>query len=108
MENDPEKLAGAVRSHWGRENSLHWVLDIAFREDENRIRKDHAPVNMAVLRQIALNLLKKENSKRRSLKTNRLGAGWDNQYLASGVMANSKCGYPVYIPVFFVFFDTLW
>ena len=81
MENDPEKLARAIRNHWGIENSLHWVLDIAFREDESRIRKKNAPENMAVLRHMALNLLKKENSKRRSIKTKRLKAGWDNQYL---------------------------
>ena len=76
LENDPEKLAGAVRSHWGIENSLHWVLDIAFREDESRIRKDNAPENMAVLRHMALNMLKKEDSKRISIKSKRLKAGW--------------------------------
>ena len=82
MENEPEKLARAIRSHWGIENSLHWVLDIAFREDESRIRKNNAPENIAVLRHMALNLLKKENSKKRSIKTKRLRAGWDNLYLA--------------------------
>lgn len=81
MENDSKKLAAAIRAHWGIENSLHWVLDIAFREDESRIRKKNAPENMAVLRHIALNLIKKENSKKRSIKTKRLRAGWDNQYL---------------------------
>ena len=81
MENCTEKLTEAVRSHWGIENSLHWVLDIAFREDECRIRKENAPENMAVLRHIALNLLKNEGSKRRSIKTKRLKAGWDNKYL---------------------------
>jgi predicted transposase YbfD/YdcC len=74
-------IAQAVRGHWGIENSLHWVLDIAFREDESRIRKDHAPENFAIIRHIALNLLKKENSKRRSIKTKRLRAGWDDEYL---------------------------
>ena len=82
LENDPEKLAGAVRSHWGIENSLHWVLNIAFREDESRIRKDNAPENMAVLRHMALNMLKKEDSKRISIKSKRLKAGWDNSFLA--------------------------
>jgi len=81
MESNAKKIAEAVRGHWGIENSLHWVLDIAFREDECRIRKDHAPANFAVLRHIALNLLRQENSKRRSIKTKRLRAGWDMDYL---------------------------
>jgi predicted transposase YbfD/YdcC len=81
MESNAKKIAEAVRGHWGIENSLHWVLDIAFREDECRIRKDHAPANFAVLRHIALNLLRKETSKRRSIKTKRLRAGWDTDYL---------------------------
>ena len=65
MESNAKKIAEAVRGHRGIENSLHWVLDIAFREDECRIRKDHAPANFAVLRHIALNLLRRENSKRK-------------------------------------------
>jgi len=77
-----KQLAKAIRGHWGIENSLHWVLDVAFREDESRIRKDHAPENFAILRHMALNLLKKEKSTRRSVKTKRLKAGWDNDYLA--------------------------
>ncbi len=81
IESNAKKIAEAVRGHWGIENSLHWVLDIAFREDECRIRKDHAPANFATLRHMALNLLRKENSKRRSIKTKRLRAGWDMNYL---------------------------
>lgn len=74
-------FAEAVRAHWGVENSLHWVLDIAFREDESRIRKDNAPENFAVLRHIALNLIKQEKSSKRSVKGKRLKAGWDESYL---------------------------
>jgi predicted transposase YbfD/YdcC len=80
LTNNAAQIAEAVRGHWGIENSLHWVLDIAFREDECRIRKDHAPANFATLRHMALNLLRQENS-RRSIKTKRLRAGWDMDYL---------------------------
>jgi predicted transposase YbfD/YdcC len=83
MESNARKIADAVRGHWGIENSLHWVLDIAFREDECRIRKDHAPANFATLRHMALNLLRKETSRRRSIKTKRLRAGWDMDYLST-------------------------
>jgi len=81
LESKAAELAKAVRGHWSIENSLHWVLDIAFREDESRVRKDHAPENLAVLRHMALNLLKKEGSSKRGIKTKRLRAGWDNDYL---------------------------
>jgi predicted transposase YbfD/YdcC len=70
-----------IRSHWGIENSLHWVLDIAFREDDSRVRKDHAPQNFAVLRHIALNLLKHEQTAKSSIKTKRLRCAWDDRYL---------------------------
>jgi Transposase len=82
LESDAARVSRAVRGHWGIENSLHWVLDIAFREDESRIRKDHAPANFAIIRHMALNLLRKETSLRRSIKTKRLKAGWDTDYLA--------------------------
>lgn len=71
----------AIREHWQIENGLHWVLDIAFREDESRIRKDHAPQNMAVLRHLALNLLKQETSVKVGIAAKRKMAGWDNDYL---------------------------
>jgi predicted transposase YbfD/YdcC len=80
--SDAQRFGSAVRNHWGIENSLHWVLDVSFREDESRIRKGKAPENFAVLRHIALNMIKKEmSSKKKSIKSKRLRAGWDNEYL---------------------------
>lgn len=81
LNGDAKAFAKAVRNHWGIENSLHWTLDIAFREDESRIRKDNAPENFAVLRHISLNLLKNEKSFKGSMKTKRLMAGWETSYL---------------------------
>lgn len=69
------------RSHWGIENGLHWVLVIAFQEDHHRLRKDHGPENFAVLRHIAVNLLKQDKSVKAGIKAKRLKAGWDNDYL---------------------------
>lgn len=77
------KLLGqSVRSHWGIENSLHWVLDVAFSEDDCRIRKDNAPQNFAVLRHIAVNLLGREKSKKLGTKNKQFLAAMDNDYLS--------------------------
>lgn len=81
LESDAKQFGNAVRKHWGIENSLHWVLDVAFREDESRIRKDHSPANMAIIRHIALNLLKQEKTAKVGTKAKRLRAGWDDEYL---------------------------
>jgi predicted transposase YbfD/YdcC len=69
-----------TRHHWHIENCLHWVLDIAFREDECRIRKDNGAQNFAILRHIALNLLKRETTCKLGIKNKRLKAGWDDNY----------------------------
>ena len=71
----------ATRAHWQVENSLHWVLDIAFREDESRLRKGNGPQNFALLRHIALNALKQERTAKLGVKNKRLKAGWDEAYL---------------------------
>jgi predicted transposase YbfD/YdcC len=79
--HDAAHLLETVRTHWSIENQLHWVLDIAFREDESRIRSGHAPQNFALLRHIALNLLKQETTSAGGIRAKRLRAGWDEQYL---------------------------
>jgi predicted transposase YbfD/YdcC len=71
----------AVRQHWGIENSLHWVLDMSFREDESRIRTDHGPQNMAILRHIALDLIKLDKDRKVGVKASIKKAGWDENYL---------------------------
>ncbi len=81
LPNNAKLLADSVRQHWGIENSLHWVLDVAFREDDSRIRKDNAPQNFAVLRHIANSLLQQNKSVKTGIKNKRLKAGWDNEYL---------------------------
>ena len=73
-------FAGYIRAHWGIENQLHWCLDVVFKEDASRIRKDHAPRNMSVLRRLALNLLRQEPSKG-SLAMKRYRAGLDDQFM---------------------------
>ena len=77
-----EPFARAVRQHWGIENGLHWCLDVAFNEDHCRVRKDAAPENLALLRHIAMNLLKQETTAKVGIKNKRLMAGWDHKYLA--------------------------
>lgn len=76
-----ETFARAVRGHWGVENKLHWVLDVWFREDQSRARTGHAAENLATLRRLALNLLKREKTKKRGIKGKQLNAGWDHAYL---------------------------
>ena len=81
LEAPAERLLKVVRTHWSLENSLHWSLDVTFGEDHCRIRKDHAPQNMATLRQVSHNLLKNETSLKVGIQGKRLQAGWKEDYL---------------------------
>lgn len=76
-----KEMLNTIRAHWGIENSLHWVLDIAYREDESRIRTGYAQQNFALMRKITLNLLKQEMTIKVGIKGKRLNAGWDTNYL---------------------------
>jgi predicted transposase YbfD/YdcC len=76
-----KKMLDATRTHWGIENSVHWILDIAFREDESRVRTGHAAENFATIRHLVLNLLKQEKTAKVGTKCKRLKAAWDNGYL---------------------------
>lgn len=83
---DAERQGEAIRSHWGVENSHHWVMDMVFRDDECRIRKDNAPANFATIKHIASNLMRRLAGKK-SMRVKRRLAAWDDAYLASLIAA---------------------
>jgi predicted transposase YbfD/YdcC len=78
---DATQFAQAVRGHWGIENQLHWVLDVAFREDQARSTLGYSGENLAVIRHLAINLLTQEKSAKGGIRAKRLKAGWDDNYL---------------------------
>lgn len=78
---DVAQFARAVRGHWSVENSLHWCLDVQMGEDQSRARTGHAAENLATLRRLALNLLKRDKTKKRGLKGKQLNAAWNHDYL---------------------------
>ena len=79
-------LGSVIRSHWAIENSLHWVMDMTFRDDESRVRTNHAPANFTTIKHIAHNLLRQASSKD-SLRMRRKVAAWDDDFLASLIAA---------------------
>lgn len=81
------QIAGAIRGHWHVENGLHWVLDVAFNEDQCRIRSGYAAENFATIRRLVLNALKANKTKKGGIKSKRLQAAWDNDYLREILMA---------------------
>ena len=89
------KALDASRQHWGIENSLHWVLDVAFREDDCRVRVGNAAENFAVMRHLALNMLKSVKGSKVGVKTRRMLAGWDDNFLLR-VLTSAPChhGHP--------------
>jgi predicted transposase YbfD/YdcC len=89
LPNDARLLNEVVRSHWAVENSLHWVLDVTFQEDRSRIKKENAPENFGLLRRLALCLLKRETTSKRSIKGKRLRASWDESYLQQVLCGNA-------------------
>jgi predicted transposase YbfD/YdcC len=81
LPGDAQRFAEAARDHWGVENGLHWCLDIAFREDDSRVRNGHAPENLAIIRRFALSLIKRDPLRKIGVKASRKRAGWSNDYL---------------------------
>lgn len=82
---DAQEVLRVVRAHWEVENGLHWLLDVSFREDESRVRMKHAGKNLAIVRKMALNLIRKETKTKASVRTKRLRAGWNVDYLLNVV-----------------------
>ncbi|NLI80657.1 MAG: ISAs1 family transposase [Deltaproteobacteria bacterium] len=81
LPSDAKRFAEAARGHWAVENSLHWCLDIAFREDDSRVRSGHAQENLGTIRRLALNLIKQDSQQKIGVKASRKRAGWDMDYI---------------------------
>jgi predicted transposase YbfD/YdcC len=90
IEGIVETFSHAVREHWGIENKVHWILDVAFREDLSRIREGHSAQNFAILRHIALNMLKKEKTAKGGIHAKRLKAGWSTNYLEKVLIGENE------------------
>jgi predicted transposase YbfD/YdcC len=82
LQADAERMGTVVRGHWGVENGLHWSLDVAYGEDQARMREGNSAENFSILRRITLNLLKPDKTVKVGIKNKRLKAGWDDAYRA--------------------------
>ena len=87
LRGNVKQLAEAARKQWGIENSRHWVLDVTLNEDHSRLRKDHAPENLALVRRLALNLIKKAKPPKASVRGSLKRAAWDNAFLEAILVA---------------------
>jgi len=87
LDSDAKRISQIVRKHWSIENQLHWVLDVALNEDRSRVRKDQSPENLAVLRPIAINLLKQEKTAKGGIHAKQLQAAWKDEYLLKTLAA---------------------
>jgi predicted transposase YbfD/YdcC len=85
-----KQFARAVRGHWGIENRLHWSLDVIFAEDQSRVRKDHSPLNLGLIRRLVLSILQRDTSVKDSLRGKRLRAGWDEEVLLQILIGFSR------------------
>ena len=83
METTAKAYCRIIRDHWSIENRLHWVLDATFREDQVPIAKDHSPKNLSIIRKMGMALLKKDTSRKASLRRKQNISGWDNDFLKS-------------------------
>ena len=93
LTNDARELLNGVRTHWGIENSVHWVLDVAFGEDNSRVRVGNSAENFSILRRMALNMLKSESTLKVGVAAKRKRAGWDGEYLLQSD-CSLKCDCP--------------
>ncbi len=82
LKPDPKKIASVIRTHWGIENSVHWVLDVIFKEDSSQIATGNAAENLSILRRLSLNLLRLDPDKKTSLRAKRKKSGWNDSYLS--------------------------
>ena len=92
--DDAAGMLSIIRTHWVVENDLHWSLDVAFREDDSRVRQDQAQQNMAMMRRLALSLLKPDTQTKAGIAARRKKAGWDHDSLLARLMRHSRTRLP--------------